>query len=52
MKFVVVTQFDSYIVEADDIDDAIEKMYNSHCGFSHIESVTHIPDYEDRDVIK
>lgn len=43
MKFVVVTRFETIIVDADDIYDAINKCDDAHYGTDHIISVTRLP---------
>ena len=47
-QFIVIDSYDSNIVEADDIEEAIHASYNSHYGFSHIRAVVEIPK-EDED---
>ena len=42
MKFIVLTDYSSRIVEAEDIEDAITDSYDNHCGYDHIKAVVRI----------
>ena len=44
MKFVVITYFTTYIIEADDFGDAVEKCYDNHSGFVNILAIVRIPE--------
>ena len=48
MKFVIIDAWgDSQIVEADDIYEAIGKQDNAHYGYTHIISISKLPEGED-----
>lgn len=42
MKFVIITDYSSHIVESDDIEDAIHEEYSSHSVYDHIRAVVRI----------
>lgn len=48
MKFLIIDDFNSYIVEEYDIHDAIERYgWNKHCGYKHIRAVVSLPEEGD-----
>lgn len=48
MKFLIIDDFNSYIVEEYDIHDAIERYgWNNHCGYKHIRAVVALPEEGD-----
>ena len=48
MKFLIIDDFNSYIVEEDDIHDAIERYgWKNHCGYKHIRAVVVLPEEGD-----
>lgn len=44
MKFVIMEKYGSYIVEAEDIEQAVLKSYSNHCGYNAVYGVVLIPD--------
>jgi hypothetical protein len=46
MEFIIITNYSSRIVEADDIEDAIHKEYDPQSVYDHIRAVVRI-DRED-----
>lgn len=44
MKFLIITFYDSYVIEADDMSDAVERSYNNHTEFNHIQAVVKLPE--------
>lgn len=47
MQFVVITDYSSSVIEADDVEDAIHEKYDSHCNYDHIKAVIRIDVDED-----
>lgn len=46
MKFIIMQEYSSYIVEAEDIEQAVIQSYNDHCGYNAVYGVVRIPDIE------
>ena len=44
MKFIIITTYDSYVIEADDFEDALSDAYNNHYGYNHINGIIRIPE--------
>lgn len=42
MEFLIITKFGRYKVEAEDIEEAVQKAYDNHCGYSNIQAVVRI----------
>ena len=47
MKFIIMKEYGSYIVEAEDIENAVIQSYNNHCGYDAVYGVVRIPDDEE-----
>lgn len=47
MKFIVITNYSSHIIEANDIEDAIHEEYSPHAIYDHIKAVVRIDEEED-----
>ena len=39
MKFLILTCYGSYIIEAENFSDAVSQAYNNHYGYSHIMAI-------------
>lgn len=39
MKFLIIEKYGSYIVEAENIEEAVSKAYDSHTGYENIMAV-------------
>lgn len=46
MKFIIMEEYKSYIVEAENIEEAVIQSYNNHCGYNAVYGVVRIPDDE------
>lgn len=42
MKFLIITKYGRYVVEAEDIEDAVKQAYDSNAGYSNIQAVVNI----------
>lgn len=39
MKFLIIEKFGTYFVEAEDIEEAVSKAYDSHTGYEYVMAV-------------
>ena len=46
MKFIIMKEYDSYIVEAEDIENAVIQSYNNHCRYEAVYGVVRIPEIQ------
>lgn len=47
MKFIIITKYGSYIIDADDFDQAVEKAYDNHTGYRDVEAIVKVPDNDE-----
>lgn len=53
MEFVIITDYSSHIVKANDIEDAIHEAYSPHSVYNHIKAVVRIDrEKEDENTLK
>lgn len=46
MKFLIVTHFGSKVIDAEDFAEAVEKVYDNHTGYEHVEAIVKLPNEE------
>lgn len=46
MQFVIMEKYGSYVVEAEDIESALQKAYSNHNGYADVYGIVKIPDDE------
>ena len=44
MKFLIITCYGSYIIEAEDFQDAAEKAYDTHTKYNNVEAIVKLPE--------
>lgn len=44
MKFLIITTYGQYSVDAEDIEEAVIKTYDSNIGYKNIQAVVRIDD--------
>ena len=44
MKFVIMTTYGSYVIESDDIEDALSNAYDNHTGYDNVVGIVRVPD--------
>ena len=43
MKFLIVTHYGSYVIEAEDFAQAADHAYDDHSGYAHVEAIIKLP---------
>lgn len=44
MKFLIITRYGSYTVEAEDFQDAAEQAYDTHTKYSNVDAIVKLPE--------
>lgn len=44
MKFLIITCYGSYIIEAEDFQDAAERAYDTHTKYNNVEAIVKLPE--------
>ena len=37
--FLIITKYGRYIIQAEDIADAVDKVYDNHCGYHNVQAI-------------
>lgn len=46
MKFIIITTYGSYIVEAEDFAQAADNAYDGHTGYRDVQAIVKMPEQD------